>query len=71
MKPTKIEGLSMRFEGQDCQEKRHTNLMCDSHHKSHKDTPPTNPYEIPRKGSENPQKEKPWDSQANHKGTKG
>jgi hypothetical protein len=52
-KTTKIEGLHTRFEGLDLQEKRHTNLMCDSQHKSHKETPPKpshkNPLERPGK----------------------
>jgi hypothetical protein len=39
-KTTKIEGLPMGFEGQDHQEKKHTNLMCDSQYKSCKEMPP-------------------------------
>jgi hypothetical protein len=35
-KTTKIEGLPTGFEGQDHQEKRHANLMCDSKNKSMK-----------------------------------
>jgi hypothetical protein len=57
-KTTKIEGIPTGFEGQDHQEKRHTNLMCDSTTKSHKETPPNPSYEIPKKGSENHRKEK-------------
>jgi hypothetical protein len=39
----------MGFEGQDHQEKRHTNLMCDSQHKSHKETHPKPSHENPLK----------------------
>jgi hypothetical protein len=49
-KTTKIEGLPTGFEGQDNQEKRHTNLMCDSQNKSHKETPPKASHENPNKG---------------------
>jgi hypothetical protein len=34
---------------QDHQEKRHTNLMCDSQNKSRKETPPNPPHENPKK----------------------
>jgi hypothetical protein len=43
LKTTKIEGLSTRFEGQDHQEKRHTNLMCDSQHIPQRNTSKTFP----------------------------
>jgi hypothetical protein len=48
-KTTKIEGLPTRFEGQDHQEKRHTNLMCDSQNKSRKETAPKASHENPKK----------------------
>jgi hypothetical protein len=48
-KTTKIEGLPTGFEGQDNQEKRHTNLMCDSQNKSSKETPPKASRENPKK----------------------
>jgi hypothetical protein len=48
-KTTKIEGLPTGFEGQDHQEKRHTNLMCDSQNKSRKETPPKASHENPKK----------------------
>jgi hypothetical protein len=57
-KTTKIEGLPMRLEGQDHQEKGHTNLMCDSQKKSRKETPPKASDENPKKSSENHQKGK-------------
>jgi hypothetical protein len=57
-KTSKIEGLPMGFEGQDHQEKRHTNLTCDSQNKSYKETPPKLLTKIPRKSSENHQKER-------------
>jgi hypothetical protein len=44
-----IREHSMEFEGQDHQEKRHTNLMCDSQNKSHKETPPKASHEDPKK----------------------
>jgi hypothetical protein len=44
-KTTKIEGLPTGLEGQDHQEKRHTNLMCDSQNKSRKETPPKASHE--------------------------
>jgi hypothetical protein len=44
-----IRELSMGFEGQDHQEKRHTNLMCDSQNKSRKETPPKASHENPKK----------------------
>jgi hypothetical protein len=46
---TKIEGLPTGFEGQDHKEKRHTNLMCDSQNKSHKETPRKACHENPKK----------------------
>jgi hypothetical protein len=46
---TKIEGLPTRFEGQDHQEKRHTNLICDSQHKSRKETPLNHSHKNPQK----------------------
>jgi hypothetical protein len=48
-KTTKIEALPTGFEGQDHQEKRHTNLMCDSQNISHKETPPKASHENPKK----------------------
>jgi hypothetical protein len=48
-KTTKIEGLPTGFEGQDHQEKRHTNLMCDFQNKSRKETPPKASHENPKK----------------------
>jgi hypothetical protein len=48
-KTTKIEGLPTGFEGQDHEEKRHTNLMCDSQHKSREGTPPKPSHKIPPK----------------------
>jgi hypothetical protein len=48
-KTTKIEGLPPGFEGQDHQENRHTNLMCDSQNKSRKETPPKPSHENPKK----------------------
>jgi hypothetical protein len=48
-KTTKIRGFPTGFEGQDHQEKRHTNLMCDFQNKSHKETPPNPSHENPRK----------------------
>jgi hypothetical protein len=48
-KATKIEGLPTGFEGQDHQEKRHTNLMCDSQHKSRKQIPLKPSHENPKK----------------------
>jgi hypothetical protein len=53
---TKIEGLPTGFEGQDLQEKRHTNLMCDSQHKSRKETPLKPSHKIHQKGFENHRK---------------
>jgi hypothetical protein len=47
-KTTKIEGLPTGFEGKDHQEKRHTNLMCDSQNKSRKETPPKPSHENPK-----------------------
>jgi hypothetical protein len=44
------EGLPTKFEGQDHQEKRHTNLMCDSQNKSHKETPPKASHKNHQKG---------------------
>jgi hypothetical protein len=41
--------LSTGFEGQDHQEKRRTNLMCDSRYKSRKETPPKPSHENPKK----------------------
>jgi hypothetical protein len=49
LKTTKIEGFPTGFEGQDHQEKRHVNLMCDSQNKSHKETPPKPSHENPKK----------------------
>jgi hypothetical protein len=49
LKTTKIEGLPTGFEGQDHQEKSHTNLMCDFQNKSHKETPPKPSHENPKK----------------------
>jgi hypothetical protein len=54
--------ISMGFEGQDRQEKRHINLIRDSQNKSRKETPP-NPSKIPRKSSENHRKEKQEEQQ--------
>jgi hypothetical protein len=48
-KTTKIEGLPTGFEGQGYQEKRHTNLMCDSQNKSCKETPPKASHKNPKK----------------------
>jgi hypothetical protein len=48
-KTTKINGLPTGFEGQDHQEKRHTNLMCDSQNKSRKEKPPRPSHENPKK----------------------
>jgi hypothetical protein len=48
-KTTRIEGLPTGFEGQDHQEKRHTNLMCDSQNKSRKETPPKPSHENTKK----------------------
>jgi hypothetical protein len=48
-KTTKIEGLPTGFEEQDHQEKRHTNLICDSQNKSRKETPPNPSHENPKK----------------------
>jgi hypothetical protein len=39
----------MSLEGQDHQEKRHKVLMCDSHDKSHKETPSYPSHENPSK----------------------
>jgi hypothetical protein len=44
-----IEELSTGLEGQGHQEKRHKVLMCDSHTKSHKETPPKLRHENPKK----------------------
>jgi hypothetical protein len=65
-KTTKIGGLPTGFKGQDHQEKRHTNLICDSKKKN-----PTKKHlqklltKIPRKSSENHQKEKKGETQSN------
>jgi hypothetical protein len=48
-KTTKIEGLPTGFEGKDHQQKRHTNLMCDSQNKSCKEAPPKPSRENPNK----------------------
>jgi hypothetical protein len=48
-KTTKIEGFPTGFEGKDHQEKRHTNLMCDSQNKSRKKTLPKPSHENPKK----------------------
>jgi hypothetical protein len=48
-KSTKIEGLPTGFEGSDHQEKRHTNLMCDSQNKSREETPLKASHENPKK----------------------
>jgi hypothetical protein len=48
-KTTKIEGLPTGFERQDHQEKRHTNLMCDSQNKYRKETPPKASHENTKK----------------------
>jgi hypothetical protein len=57
-KTTKKEGLPTGLEGQDHQEKRHNNLMCDSQLKSRKEMPPKFSHENPQKGSENYRKRK-------------
>jgi hypothetical protein len=48
-KTTKIKDLPTGLEGQDHQEKRHTDLMCDSQNKSRKETPPNLSHENPKK----------------------
>jgi hypothetical protein len=44
-----ISSSSTGLEGQNHQEKRHHVLMCDSHYKSRKETPPKPPHEKPFK----------------------
>jgi hypothetical protein len=48
-----LRELYTRFEGQDHQEKSHTNLMCDSQHNTRKAMPPKPSTKIPRKNFEN------------------
>jgi hypothetical protein len=72
-KTTKIEGLPTGFEGQDHQEKRHTNLMYDSKNKSRKETSPKPSHENPKKRLQKSPKKtkgkdtiKPWGTTPNH-----
>jgi hypothetical protein len=44
-----IGEVSTGLEGQGHQEKRHKILMCDSHNKTHKETPPKLHHECPKK----------------------
>jgi hypothetical protein len=64
-KTTKIEGLAKEFEGQDHQEKRHTNLMCDSQKNPAKKHLQKLTKKIPRKGFENRRKRQTGETQSN------
>jgi hypothetical protein len=59
-----IEGFPTGFEGQDHQEKRHNNLMCDSQNKSRKENLQILLTRIPRKGSENHRKRQTGETQS-------